>query len=202
MGGVERPAAAIDGCRLAHARLAEELGGLTDSMASGASLLPGWTVGHVLTHLARNAEATVRRVEAAQRGEVVDQYIGGAEGRAAEIEAGAGRSVEELITDVLSWSRRLDAIFASLPDAYWARPVRSVKGVEHPVAQLPFRRWREVEVHLVDLGIGIGPDTWSQELVDLQLPRLIAGLAERADHRSLMAWMLDRGLPPVLKSWD
>lgn len=89
---------------------------MTSSMASGASLLPGWTVGDVLTHLARNAEAMVRRVEAAERGEVVDQYIAGAEGRAAEIEAGAGRSVEELIADVLSWSRRLDAIFASLPD--------------------------------------------------------------------------------------
>jgi maleylpyruvate isomerase len=166
-----------------------------------ASLLPDWTVGHVLTHLARNAEAMVRRVEAAEHSEVVDQYIGGAEGRAAEIDAGASRPAEELINDVRSWSLRLDAIFSSLTDDCWARPVRSVRGVDHALAELPFRRWREVEVHLVDLGIGLGPETWSQELVDLQLPRLIAGLAERSDHRSLMAWMLGRGSPPDLRPW-
>ena len=46
-----------------------------------ATLLPEWSVGHVMTHLARNAEAMVRRVEAATRGEVIDQYAGGVEGR-------------------------------------------------------------------------------------------------------------------------
>ena len=30
---------------------------LTDSQARAPSLLPGWTRGHVVTHLARNADA-------------------------------------------------------------------------------------------------------------------------------------------------
>lgn len=35
-------------------------GGLTDADAPAPSLLPGWTRGHVPTHLARNAEGGVR----------------------------------------------------------------------------------------------------------------------------------------------
>ena len=52
------------------------------------SLLPDWTVGHVLTHLARNADSMDRVLEAAERGDVVERYAGGGAGRDAEIEAG------------------------------------------------------------------------------------------------------------------
>jgi hypothetical protein len=33
------------------------------------------------------------------------------------------------------------------------------------------------------------------------LPSLIAGLVQRADHRSLTAWLLGRSLPPTLEPW-
>lgn len=52
-----------------------------------------------------------------------------------------------------------------------------------------------------DLDIGFAPADWSQPLVDRALPRLITGLADRADHRTLMAWMLGRGSPPTLEPW-
>lgn len=154
-----------------------------------------------MTHLARNAEAMVRRVEAATRGEVIDQYPGGVEGRASEIEAGARRSARELIADVRFWSQQLDETFDALPLDCWGRPVRSMRGGEHPVSHLPRHRWWEVEVHLVDLGIGLGPADWPEGFVDWALPRLIAGLADRADPRSLMAWLLGRGSPPRLGPW-
>ena len=195
---VERPAADIDGCREAHARLATAIDTVSDSVARLPTLLPEWSVGHVMTHLARNAEAMVRRVEAATRGEVIDQYAGGVEGRALEIEAGAGRPARELIADVLFWSQQLDGTFDLLPDDCWGRPVRSIRGGEHPVSKLPRHRWWEVEVHLVDLGIGFGPADWPTVFVDWALPRLITGLADRADRRSLMAWLLGRGSPPTL----
>jgi len=198
---VDRPTIEIEGCRSAHARLAVALGELTDSVARRPSLLPDWTVGHVLSHLARNAEAMVRRVEAAARGELVDQYDGGVLGRAAEIEAGAHRAADELVADVCSWSQLLDECFASLDDECWERPVRSVQGSLHPVARLPFRRWREVEVHLVDLRVGFGPDEWPEQFVERALPNLLAGLAQRADHRSLTVWLLGRGSPPTLQTW-
>ena len=198
---VEMLTVEIEGCRASHARLAARIGGLTDEVVREPSLLPAWSVGHVLTHLARNAEAMFHRIEATTRGEVIDQYVGGAEGRASEIESGAGRPANVLINDVISWSQRLDATFVSLPDDSWNRPVRSGRGDEHPVARLPFHRWWEVEVHLVDLAIGHTPADWPQELVDRALPRLVAGLANRADPRSLMAWTLGRGPAPGLESW-
>ena len=148
-----------------------------------------------------HAEATVRRIEAAARGALLDQYLDGATGRASEIEAGAERAAVDLVADVRGWSARLDDTFRALTDDCWGRRVRSVAGGEHPVAQLPFRRWREAEVHLVDLDIEFGPADWSQQLVDRALPRLIEGLSTRGDKRALMAWTLGRGSPPTLEPW-
>ena len=50
---------------------------LTDEDVLSPTRLPEWTVGHVLTHLARNADGHTRRLEAALRGEDVARYPGG-----------------------------------------------------------------------------------------------------------------------------
>ena len=92
--------------RTSHVRLAGTLARLDDASARRPSLLPGWTVGHVLTHLARNADSHVRLVQAALRGEVGDQYPGGNPQREADIEAGAGRPAAELVEDVLAAADR------------------------------------------------------------------------------------------------
>jgi maleylpyruvate isomerase len=181
--------------------LADLIANVNDSMVRRSSLLPGWTVGHVLSHLARNAEAMCSRVESAVRGEVVEQYAGGAAGRAAEIEAGAARDARQIVDDAVQWAARVDHLFAGLPDECWARPVRTVGGGEHPVALLPYRRWREVEVHLVDLGLGFTSSDWSAELIDRMLPNLVSGLPGRADARELATWLLGRGSPPQLQPW-
>lgn len=52
----------------AHARLLSTLARLTDDDARGPSLLPAWSVGHLVTHLARHADSHVRMLEAAARG--------------------------------------------------------------------------------------------------------------------------------------
>jgi maleylpyruvate isomerase len=171
---------------------------LDEDQARLPSLLPGWTVGHVLTHLARNADSVVRRLEGAARGEVVAQYPGGYEGRAAEIEAGAGRPVAVLVDDVSSSSTAVDEGFERFPSDAWDREAVSVSGFEQPVSVLPFSRWREVEVHLVDLGFGYTPADWPEELVAQWLPQLLSRLPERTDPRSLMAWTLGRGAAPTL----
>lgn len=198
---VNVPVIEIEGCRAAHDKLADVVGVVTDEMVQRPSLLPEWTIGHVLTHLARNAEAMHRRVEAALRGELIDQYEGGREGRAAAIAVGARRGSNELVADVVGWSQRLDTMFASLPLDGWGRTVRSVAGGEYPVSELPFRRWREVEIHIVDLDVGRTAADWPAELVDLSLPRLLSGLSKRTDERALMAWALGRGPAPELEAW-
>src|SRR5262245_61605993 len=97
---MSRPTEYIDGCRASHATLEAHIAGLTDEVARQPSLLPDWTVGHVLSHIARNADSVVRRLEGAMRNEIVDQYVGGRQGRASEIDSGAHRSAAELLADV------------------------------------------------------------------------------------------------------
>lgn len=198
---VSTPRIEVEGCRRAHVKLATTIAALTDDQMRLPSLLPDWTVGHVLSHIARNADGMSRRIEGAMRDETVDQYVGGKSGRAAEIEAGTTRTARVIVADVMSSSDRLDALFAAIPESVWAKPVRTVGGSEHPVAMLPLRRWREVEVHLVDLGLGVTPADWSSGLVDIALPRLVDALADRCDQRALMAWALGRGPAPELRPW-
>jgi len=198
---MERPTPEIEGCRLAHRRLALALESVNESVSKRPSLLPDWSVGHVLGHLALNAEAMIRRIEAARAGVVIEQYAGGRAGRAAAISAAANRSAFELVAEVRMWSERLEDTFSGLDDGDWRWPVRSVNGTEHPVGLLPFRRWREVEVHHVDLNIGFRPSDWSPELIERALPRLIAGLPGRTDRAELAAWLLGRGSAPDLEAW-
>src|SRR5467141_2554154 len=95
--GATDVARSVNGCRDAQARLVASLSSLTDEEARRPSLLPGWTVGHLLTHISRNGDSLVRRLEGSLHGEVVEQYAGGAAGREAEIEAGAGRPAAALV---------------------------------------------------------------------------------------------------------
>lgn len=198
---VVTPESDIEGCARSHTRLRLVAARLSDSDMRTPSQLPGWSVGHVLTHLARNAESMCSRIDAAASDELVEQYAGGAEGRESAIALGATRSRDEIVGDLDEWCVRLDATFASMPTEVWHRPVLTTSGGEHPVTQLPFRRWREVEVHLVDLGVGPSPQDWSHEFVERAVPSLLTGLLERAEHRDVMAWLLGRGPAPTLDAW-
>lgn len=161
----------LDRVRSAHARLFAATQLLSDEEVRRPSLLPAWTVGHVLTHVARNAESHVRRAEAAGRGEVVDQYEGGSEGRNAAIEAGARRAAADLVDDVRESALAAEQAWNGVPPDAWTRRTRDANGRARPLFELPSRRWQEVEVHLVDLGIGISHRDWPDEFVLEWLPR-------------------------------
>src|SRR6266568_1340972 len=153
-----RPDAHIDACTVAHRRLLATVDGLTDQDAARPSLLEGWTRGHVITHLARNAASHVWLFEGANAGEVRHQYP--REGmRAADIEAGAGRAAGELRADLERTCDELEWAWTSLPDELWDRDAVVTTG-QRPLSDLVFRRWREVEVHHVDLGLGYSPADW------------------------------------------
>ncbi len=143
------------------------------------SLLPGWTVGHVLTHVARNADSHIRRAEAAMRGEIIDQYPGGFEGRAAEIEEGATRTAVVILDDLRRSSVALASMWGGVSPDAWDGVSRDVGGRERRLSALPARRWQELEVHLVDLGIGVTFRDWPDAFVAVWLPRLEAHLSDR-----------------------
>jgi maleylpyruvate isomerase len=189
----------MSGCVAAQAALDDTLVALDDATAWRPSRLPGWSVGHVLTHIARNADSVVWRLEGAAHGELRDQYPGGLEQRGSDIEAGAGRSAADLVADVHRTSAEVARAVAELPAAAWDAPSRTSRGVVESSRDALLSRWREVVVHHGDLGLG--PVPLPPELVDAWLPRELARLAERTDAARLLAWIIGRGDPPVLDAW-
>jgi maleylpyruvate isomerase len=195
------PDAWVAGCVAAQGALDAALVGLDDAAARRASLLPGWSIGHVLTHIARNADSVVWRLEGAARGEVRDQYPGGLEQRRADIEDGAGRSAPALVEDVHRTSDAVTQAMATLPEAAWDAPSRTSRGVVESSRDAVLSRWREVVVHHGDLGLGPVPPPLPPGLVDAWLPRELPRLAERTDPARLLAWIVGRGDPPELAAW-
>jgi maleylpyruvate isomerase len=193
------PTAWVSGCVAAQDALDASLRGLDDEAARAPSLLPGWSVGHVLTHIARNADSVVRRLEGAARGELLDQYAGGQEQRRSDIEAGADRPAHALVEDVAGTSAAVARVMAELPEAAWDALSRTSRGVVESSRECVFSRWREVVVHHGDLGRG--PVPWPPALVEAWLPRELPGLAGRADQAQLLAWVIGRGGPPDLAPW-
>ena len=206
------------GAATAQAVLQDHVDGLTDAEARQASLLPGWSIGHVLTHLARNAEGMLRMIDAAANGEVGVMYPGGMEGRAADIETGAFRPAAELLADVRRTGSQLIARWDALDADAWRGAGRTVFA-EIPITDVPFMRWREVTVHHADLG-PVGGRTyswtdWPDDFVAIELPRALQQWASRrppdsqelppavraVPERHRVAWLLDRaeidGLPRV-----
>jgi maleylpyruvate isomerase len=196
-----RPEETIERLGATQARLLTGLDGLTDQIVRQPSRLPGWSVGHVLSHLARNADSVVRRFEGAIRAEIADQYPGGAEGRKAEIDAGATASAAELVADVRSSGLAVERLAVRMPTAAWARLARSVGGELETCQLVLFSRIREVEVHHVDLGLGYEPSDWPMNFVHEALAADLPGLPERTDPAQLLAWLSGRGGPPSLSPW-
>src|ERR687890_258736 len=94
------PAGQIHAIDEATGHLLRTIDDLTEDQARGPSLLPGWTRGHVLAHLARNADALINLTVWARTGVPTPMYPS-REVRSATIEAQSGRPVAELRADIL-----------------------------------------------------------------------------------------------------
>jgi len=166
------------GAAKAHKEVVATLQALGDDQVSRPSLLPDWTVGHVATHIARNAEGHMRMLAGAARDEVVPMYPGGLQQRTDDIEAGSTRSAADLLADVAATEAELEKAWAELPAQAWARHGISLGG-EIGMVDLVFIRWREVCVHHADLGLAYTWWDWDDEYVRLELARLTMQWASR-----------------------
>ncbi|MEV8637825.1 maleylpyruvate isomerase family mycothiol-dependent enzyme [Streptosporangium sp. NPDC051023] len=153
---------------------------LTDADVASASRLPGWSRGHVLTHLARNADSLVNLLTWARTGVETPQYPDPGK-RDAEIEAGAGRSAKEQLTDLENSAARMAEAIATLPSARWSAAVSGTRPPIHPAWYVLARRLREVEVHHADLGTGYEPADWPETFVRREL------------HDAMVCWPRDSG---------
>ncbi|MGW0189779.1 maleylpyruvate isomerase family mycothiol-dependent enzyme [Streptomyces sp. NPDC003362] len=131
--------------REATERLLTAAAKLDNATVTEPSRLPGWTRGHVLAHLARNADALVNVLEGRP------MYVSG-EARNADIERDAPRALDVQLADVRASAERFQETGAAPAD--WSRTVELRNGVTDSASRVPFRRWVEVELHHVDLGIG------------------------------------------------
>lgn len=131
--------------REATERLLSAAGKLDDAAVAEASRLPDWTRGHVLAHLARNADALVNVLAGRP-------MYASAEVRDADIARDAGRTLDVHLADLRAGAARFTEAAEAPGDP--DRTVELRNGVTDSAARIPFRRLVEVELHHVDLGIG------------------------------------------------
>ncbi|MEV4870251.1 maleylpyruvate isomerase family mycothiol-dependent enzyme [Streptomyces syringium] len=146
----------LDAVREATDRLLSAIGELDNAAVAEPSRLPGWSRGHLLAHLARNADALVNVLEGRP------MYVSG-EAREADIERDAPRPLKVQLADLRDSSARFLRT-ADVP-ADWSRTIEMRNGVTDSAARVPFRRLVEVELHHVDLGIGYELTHLSDEFV-------------------------------------
>ena len=194
----------VAGCAQSHQALLAELDTLArndEVSVTRESMLPDWTVGHVMTHLARNADALAGMIEGSSVGEERLMYPS-LEARSADIAHGAPRPFAEQVDDIRRSVWRLEQGWAMLDAAGWAGHGLAPFG-RVPIVQLPARRWREVEVHRVDLGLGYTWESWPDDYVvaDRQRRRtqwladplnVLPSDVAAASDRQQLAWLLGR----------
>lgn len=144
----------LDWVREGHQRLEDELGNQPPDALAQPSILPGWTRGHIVTHLARNADGLRNLLHWARTGERTPMYPS-YEVRNSQIELGAGRPLSEQLADLHGASARFLEAAEQLDDGQWDATVETVQGQSLPARQVPWMRAREVWVHLGDLDLGL-----------------------------------------------
>ncbi|TQL60656.1 maleylpyruvate isomerase [Oryzihumus leptocrescens] len=119
------------------------------------SLCEGWSRAHVLSHLARNADALGNLVHWAVTGEPTPMYAS-PEARDADIEDGARRPLSAILADLEASAARFAAAAPALAGGPEAAEVEMRGGVRVSGGSLPTLRLREVVFHHVDLHAGYG----------------------------------------------
>ncbi|GAA3828338.1 hypothetical protein GCM10022226_56420 [Sphaerisporangium flaviroseum] len=162
-------------------RLVDAVGRLADEDVRLPSSLPGWSRGHVLTHIARGGDALRNLLVWARTGVVTPPYAS-QRARDADIEAGSGRPVAELLADVSASAARFRAEAGTLQGDDWQVSVGVLGSMMFPAEQVLVRRLVEIEVHHVDLGIGYGASDWPEEFAAMDLPEPMR--SQREERRS------------------
>lgn len=155
--------------------------------AGDAELLPGWGVTHLLAHVAFNAEALGRLLTWARTGVETPMYPS-REARAAEIEEGAARPVEENASHVRLSARALDEMIAAMPPEAWAAEVRTAQGRTVPASEVLWLRTREVWIHAVDLSVddSLGFADFPPELLNALVEDVVGMFSRRGQLSGLV----------------
>ena len=179
----EAESAGVGPVSAATARILRTATEFDDASLRRLSRCAGWSRAHVLSHVARNADALTNLLTWASTGREIPMYAS-RESREEDIEAGSGRGSEEIIEDVRVSSYRFSAAVASVPDEAWERQVgmgRASSGRVIPARRVLWERLKEVEIHHVDLDAGYSPADWAPWFVSRALAETVRMFGRRAD---------------------
>jgi maleylpyruvate isomerase len=169
---------------LSTARLIDE------SDLRAPSLLPGWTRGHVLAHLARGADALRNLMIGVRTGQPRPAYAS-PEARTSDIEQSAAQPRNDLLDDLAAAAMAFRTVSRQLPDEAWRADVTGVPGLDpFPASELLVRRLVEVELHHCDLGAGYTAADWPDAFGVMRLPEPMR--SQREERRT---W--SRTAPPL-----
>jgi maleylpyruvate isomerase len=155
------------------------LGTLDDAAFAAPGTLPGWTLGHLVAHVAYNAQALRRLAHWARTDERTPMYAS-PEARNAEIESGAALPPAELRALSRDSDAALRTDLAALPESAWAAEVVTAQGRTVPAAEVPWMRAREGWIHAVDLGASVGFGDVPAPMLDALLTEITARRTEPA----------------------
>jgi maleylpyruvate isomerase len=191
------PEVLLAGLHKAADDLASDVAKLSDEDVKAPSALPGWTRGHVLAHLTGISNAMARQLEYAARGETIELYDGGMDGRNKAIDMATGHDAATHLADLTAALVRAINRFNALPGIKdssanrtgWYAPITYRGGV---VLDGGLALWRELVIHNSDLLTGRGPETWSRQFCE----HLFDFLAARVQPDDKLV-LQPLGLPPV-----
>ncbi|MFI7702795.1 maleylpyruvate isomerase family mycothiol-dependent enzyme [Nonomuraea sp. NPDC049480] len=146
---------------------------LSDADITAPSLLPGWTRGHVLAHVVKNADSHLNLLTWARTGVKNPQYAS-LQARTAAIEAKAAQPAARHLADLEDGAARLAAAVRDLPEQAWSAQVEGMRPPPHPAWYVLVRRLREIGFHHVDLDAGYGPHDWPEAFVHRELHDCLA----------------------------
>ncbi|MGH3766152.1 MAG: maleylpyruvate isomerase N-terminal domain-containing protein [Pseudonocardiaceae bacterium] len=168
------------------------------------SRLPGWTRGHVVTHVTRGADGLCRLLAWARTGIETPMYPS-VQARDADIEAGAPRPQAEQLEDLHRAGVAFAAAARELAPDHWAATVR-IRRSSVPASFIPWARARELWLHLVDLDAGVEIDAMPgeialmlvQNLADWMHTRVPIRIGLRSPGREPVAFGPGDGPPTVV----
>jgi maleylpyruvate isomerase len=179
----------------------DELGKVGDRQFAEPTRLPGWTTAHLVAHVHFNAEALRRLVSWAATG-VENRMYASPEQRATEISEGAQLDPATLRALVVDSAAALEADLASLTEDAWDATVVTAQGRTIPAHHIPWLRAREVMVHAIDLGSGLGFADLPSDFVSELLVDIVRKRAAGGEGPQFAAWLTGRdATPPTLAPW-
>ncbi len=150
-------------------RLVRSVDAMTDDQWRQPSLLPGWTRGHVVSHLTLNAEALSGALEGVHEGRPVPMYRSD-EARESDIADLASASPSALRDRFLGSTTAIGEWVEELAHNLADHEVeRTPGGRSFPAGVVGNMRVREVEIHHADLALDYTAADWPPEFVVLLL---------------------------------